>query len=207
MEKIINNQTSRRNFLTKFVPACALTCAFGKDIFGMTPGILPQEKQQSKHIFDAELDNKITYRQLMRLRYRNSMNMMNALEKEFGKEKTIKFLKKATTERLTKLGQAQAKDSPDNSLNSYVDQFRGGYKNTLNKEIVEDSEKAFELKVTECIWASTFLDAKMGDFGNAWICHGDYAWAQGFNPKIRMVRDKTLMQGHNCCNHRYIWEG
>jgi hypothetical protein len=74
-------------------------------------------------------------------------------------------------------------------------------------EIVEDTEKAFELKITECIWADTFLKAKAGHIGYAWVCWGDYAWAEGFNPKIKMVRDKTLMQGHDRCNHRYIWTG
>ena len=74
-------------------------------------------------------------------------------------------------------------------------------------EIVEDTEKAFELKITECIWASTFLNAKAGDIGYASVCFGDYAWAEGFNPKIKMIRDKTLMQGHELCNHRYVWLG
>ena len=200
-------QTSRRNFITKIVPACALTCAFGKDIFGMVPGIIPQEKQQGKEMFDTEMDRKLTYRQLMRTRYSDSMNMMKAMENEQGKEKTIEFLKKGTTARLLKVGQDQAKRTPDNSLNSFAEQFRGGYQNLLNKKVVEDTDKIFELKVTECIWASTFQEMKMADYGYAWICWGDYAWAKGFNPKIKMVRDKTLMQGHDCCNHRYIFEG
>ena len=50
------------------------------------------------------------------------------------------------------------------------------------------------------------LDAKLGHIGHAHVCYGDYAWARGFNPKIKMVRDKTLMQGHEYCNHRYIFE-
>ena len=205
MEKKKQYNTSRRNFITKVVPACALTCAFGKDIFGMVPGIISQGKQQGKDIFDAKMDRKLTYRQLMQNRYRDSMNMIKAMENEQGKEKTIEFLKKATTERFLKLGENQAKKSPDNSLNTYVDQFRGGYQNLLDKKVVEDSDKAFELKVTKCIWATTFLDAKMGDYGYAWVCWGDYAWARGFNPKIKLVRNKTLMQGHDYCNHRYIW--
>jgi len=207
MTSLINHQTSRRNFLTKAVPACALTCAFGKDIFGMMKAVYPQDKPKAQGIFDTEFERKLTYRQFFAMNYRDSMEMMKALEGEMGKEKTIEFLKKTTTKRLTELGKVQAERSPDNTLNTYVEQFRSGYANTLKKEIVEDSEKAFELKVTECIWASTFLDAKMGDYGYAWVCWGDYAWAQGFNPKIRMVRDKTLMQGDCCCNHRYIYEG
>ena len=74
-------------------------------------------------------------------------------------------------------------------------------------EIVENMDTAYELKVTECIWASTFLAAKAGDIGYASVCIGDYTWAEGFNPKIKLVRDKTLMQGHDICNHRYIWTG
>ncbi len=73
--------------------------------------------------------------------------------------------------------------------------------------IVEDTETAFALRVTECIWADTFLKEDAGDIGFALICHGDYAWPQGFNPKIRMIRDKTLMQGDSYCNHRYVFEG
>jgi hypothetical protein len=61
--------------------------------------------------------------------------------------------------------------------------------------------------MTECIWAKTFLDANAGDIGYAQICIGDYTWAESFNPKITMVRDKTLMQGHDICNHRYLWKG
>jgi hypothetical protein len=73
-------------------------------------------------------------------------------------------------------------------------------------EIVEDTDQALELKVKECIFAETFLKASAGDIGFAFICYGDYAWPRAFNPKIKMIRDKTLMQGHDCCNHRYVLE-
>ena len=66
---------------------------------------------------------------------------------------------------------------------------------------------AFEMKVAECLTASTFLAQNAGDIGYALVCWGDYAWAEGYNPKIKLVRDKTLMEGHAYCNHRYIWTG
>jgi hypothetical protein len=81
------------------------------------------------------------------------------------------------------------------------------FKKILTFNIVEDTNTAFEIHVTECLSASTFLAREAGDIGHAFICWGDYAWAEGFNPKIKLVRDKTLMQGHDCCNHRYIWTG
>jgi hypothetical protein len=45
------------------------------------------------------------------------------------------------------------------------------------------------------------------DIGFATVCFTDYATAAAFNPKLKMIRSKTLMQGHDCCNHRYVMEG
>ncbi len=75
-------------------------------------------------------------------------------------------------------------------------------------EIVEDTDQAFELKITECVWAAAFRDlGAAGELGFAMVCWDDYAWAESLNPKIKLVRDKTLMQGATYCNHRYIWRG
>lgn len=207
MEKRNSFEASRRQFITKIVPACALTCLGSKSLMASVGRGKSSFLQETKHKFDDEYGRKLTYRQVIGARYQDLIELVRALEEEMGKEKAIDFLKKTTTKRLTNYGKAQASRMPDNSFNTYVNQFREGYESTLTKEIVEDTEKAFELKVTECIWADTFLRAKAGDIGYAWVCWGDYAWAEAFNPKIKMIRDKTLMQGHDYCNHRYVWKG
>ena len=43
-----------------------------------------------------------------------------------------------------------------------------------------------------------------GEIGHAAVCNMDYYWPPAFNPDLIMERDKTLMQGHDHCNHRYI---
>ena len=200
-------KTSRRKFIASVIPACAITCMGSNAAFA---SILRGEGnliQDQKHKFDSKFERALTYRQLLERQFMNFITLAKGLEKEMSKEKAIALLKKISTERQTNFGKRQASQMPDNSFAAYVDQFRSGYDNTLTKEIVEDTKTAFELKVTECIWADTFLKAKAGDIGYAWICWGDYAWAEGFNPKIKMVRDKTLMQGHDRCNHRYLWKG
>jgi hypothetical protein len=80
------------------------------------------------------------------------------------------------------------------------------FKDSLTMSITESTDSVHELKVTECIFASVYLQQKAGDLGWASVCYGDYAMATGFNPKIRMTRNKTLMQGHDCCDHRYLLE-
>jgi hypothetical protein len=78
--------------------------------------------------------------------------------------------------------------------------------NAITVEIVEESEAALEVRVTECLWAKTFREADGADIGYACICHPDFAMAKAFNPNMRMIRDKTLMQGHSHCNHRWVME-
>jgi hypothetical protein len=72
---------------------------------------------------------------------------------------------------------------------------------------VEDQPAAFEVKVEECLWAATFRKHKAEDLGYLLICHPDFAMARGFNPKMKLHRTKTLMQGHKCCNHRWEMTG
>jgi hypothetical protein len=207
MKKGNTHNPGRRFFLTRVVPACALTCLEAKNLFALTQSEEEQEVQKATHKFDAEFGRKLTYREYFSNRYREFIELAKALEKEWGRERTIEFLKKTTTEKMTNYGKSQAERESDNSFEAYVKQFRSGYEEVLTKEVVEDSGEAFELKVTECIWADIFLGAGAGRIGYASVCWGDYAWAESFNDKITMVRDKTLMQGHDCCNHRYLWKG
>jgi hypothetical protein len=208
MDKIGPQELNRRQFFGKIMPACALMCFGRGSSLALAQEAEKKPATEAKHKFDNELERKLSYRQFFALQYAEFIRFAKALEKEMGKTKLIEFIKKYTEERMFKFGQEQAKRSADNSFQTYIANFKkpGAYKNSLTMTIVEDTEKAFELKVTECIWAKTFLDAKAGDIGFASVCHGDYAWPQGFNPKIKMIRDKTLMQGYDCCNHRYILE-
>ena len=48
-----------------------------------------------------------------------------------------------------------------------------------------------------------FREEDACDIGFAAVCFADYALPQAFNPKIKLIRDKTLMQGHEFCNHKY----
>ncbi len=198
----------RRRFLATLMPACALTCLGARPLPGTSFPGATSDFQDTKHKFDEAFDRPLTFRQFFGARYGEFIQLAKALEKEMGQDKLLDFLSKNTEARLFQAGQRQAKQSPDQSFATYVNTFKGpNYDKTLTMEIVEDTDKAFELKVTECIWASVFLQAKAGEIGYAAVCFGDYAWAQGFNAKIKLVRDKTLMQGHEFCNHRYVWEG
>ncbi len=211
--KTTNDSTKipRRKFLSGIATACALPCLGMQTLLAMSNDIKtlgeqdPDQEPKSK--FDKTFPRELTYSQVFSMRYREFIDLAKALEKEMGKEKLIDYLKKKTKKEMFEYGETQAKEASDNSLNSYVEQFRGeNYKDLLTMEVVNDTEVEFELKVTECIWASTFLKQEAGEIGFAAVCYGDYWWPKGFNSHIQFERDKTLMQGHDCCNHKYFVE-
>jgi hypothetical protein len=200
-------KSNRRHFLTRIVPACSLTCFGNKQLMGMTESDGPQEK---KHKFDLPIERVLTNRQYFMATNGSKIGLMKTLIKELGEEKAIEIIKTDTSESALALGKRQAQAAKKNDFYTYVDMFRDQerYKNTLTMKIVEDTEKAFELKITECLFAEPYIKSGLGgEVGFAALCYMDYFWPKGFNEKIKLVRDKTLMQGHDCCNHRYIWTG
>jgi hypothetical protein len=127
---------------------------------------------------------------------------------EIGKEKLFSILQKYAAVKGKETGEMLAKQFGGNDFSTWKKIFSPESPNfnaMLTMSITEDKYNVHELRVTECLLASVFLKADAGDLGFAAICFGDYEMASSFNPRIRMERDKTLMQGHAYCNHRYLY--
>jgi len=210
--KVVDDLKSRREFLRAVFPAGALLC-FGGPLLSFA-----QEKDKAKpsaqplamkHKFLVDAD--ATFEDMFNFAYRDSfIPLMLVLAQAGGREKFVEILKKASSEAASRGIQNAAKSLPKRDLAAFVEPLKNPdhfWKNVLTFSVVEDSPKAFEVKVTECLWAKTFRGMNAADIGFATICFPDYATAGAFNPKLKMIRSKTLMQGHDCCNHRYVMEG
>jgi len=209
--KISSSEPDRRQFITKMLPACSAMCLGAGKLFTLSPTNSKFAIQQEKHPFQQEMRRKLTYRQLFDQRLKGKfIPILLALSDVIGKEKFLEILKEASFEDNKKLGQRVAERAPEKSLNYMVMPFRkpgDRLRHSTLYEIIEDTEKAFEIKVTECLEAVIFKEMNAADLGYAGVCHADFGVPAGFNPKIELIRDKTLMQGHDCCNHRYVWKG
>jgi len=209
MKQIEKNQTCRRDFLTKVMPFCAASCLGASRIFAKSPNMDQSLSEQNQHKFDRELPGpKITYRRMVAFRNRSYIQFARFLQKELGEEEVIRLIKKHTDERMLQRAKKDLERLGNSDFKTYISIFRDPRMlASLNMEIIQDTDKVFEIKVTDCLSAESFLPYNAGDIGYASVCWGDFIWAEGFNSKIKLIRDKTLMQGHDCCNHKYIWTG
>jgi hypothetical protein len=198
------SEMGRRSFCRNMI--------LGASLLGLGSTKLPalgtRQEEAQQHKFSNP--SNLTYERIFQFAYANTyIPQMRFLAEEIGSERFLAMLKKACTAVAFKNMEAVSDRFPNRDLATFSALFKNnpGLKDTLTFSIIEDTEKAFEIKVTECLWAKTFLDAEAGDIGEAGVCFADYATATAFNPKLRMIRDKTLMQGHDCCNHRYVYGG
>lgn len=205
MKKSGAEPMGRRELLVRTVPACAAAClGLGRvqELAGAVAGLPCQEV----HKFDAPMDREFSSREVSGLMVRGMAPVIRAMRGDMGDEETIRILNISSERFGRETGERQLQTVPDASFENFTAVFRGMLSgNNLTGKVVEDTESVFALEITECIWPEVFgAEGLDGEIGHAAICNMDYSWPPAFNPAFKMERSKTLMQGHDCCNHRYI---
>jgi hypothetical protein len=198
--------SSRRGFLQRLAPlGCLAGCGCAR-LLAMAQ--VKDAATPERHKFKDR--SNMSYEQVFQFAFaKNFLGIFKVLSAQMGPEKFIPMVKEATATVATYQAKAIAHRFPKNDLSSFVSLFRSDdpfWKHALTLQTVEDTENIIEFKVTECLWAKTFRDADAAEIGYAAICHSDFEASTAFNPKLKLIRTKTLMQGHDCCNHRWIME-
>jgi hypothetical protein len=205
MEDGKGDTLDRRQLLARTMPVCALACLGSSGLPGVA--VLAQEaSEQELHKFDVQRDAKLSRKQVIQIENSKLFDFIRTLQTELDEPELLRLLNANSANTGRRAGESQRRNSPDGEFQTFVATFRPPrYAGALTHEIVEDSEKVFELRVTECVWATAFREAGLdGEIGHAAMCNMDYHWPTAFNPDFIMERDRTLMQGHDYCNHRYI---
>jgi hypothetical protein len=201
---------NRREFLLKTFSSCALCYLAAPSLLAAAvrmndPNLGPEDKFLNP--------SGMTCQDVFNFAYRdNYIPAMKNLSKIAGTEKVIEMLKESSSmvnEAMVKYWEATY---PERSLKDWIADsqvFLNNelYKNALSFEVVNSTDTAYEMKITECLWAKTFREADAADIGYAGICYSDYATTKAFNPKLKFIREKTLMEGGDCCQARYEMEG
>ena len=130
---------------------------------------------------------------------------LRILEKEIGREKVIDSLKELALHAAEEGAKAfiKARGKNDLSLFKYYSPTTAGIKDVLTIEVVEDTDKAYGIKITECLWAKVFREADASDYGYATVCFGDVPFARFVNPQIDLDLKGTIMEGKSLCALRY----
>jgi hypothetical protein len=191
----------RRDFLTRSLPAgLCLGCWFA-----LAPEVLAQEQAKKDKPpaaptdqlgGDTSANSGMSYEQVFNFAFRDhSIPYLLAIADQIGREKLVEMLRSTTddTSFWRHYGRRISKDLP-----------AGFWAHVVTTEDIEKTEMVRVTRVTRCLWAETYRAANAADIGYAMWCYTDYATAR-LN-KLKLERNQTLMQGHDCCVLKWIKE-
>ncbi|MDZ7314471.1 MAG: L-2-amino-thiazoline-4-carboxylic acid hydrolase [candidate division KSB1 bacterium] len=212
-----NSTSTRREFLQGVLPAGALLCSGCGLLTSSCRNQAPAQDKAGRHKFLE--DSGLTIIDAVRFAYQwTYIPMMQQLAVQIGRDKLVEMVKEATgifwSHRTRNYAQRIQKKDLDAFLSwdmdlpvEDADCRKRFWSRTLTTQRIEATPKSYEMKVTECLWAQAFREADAADLGFAAICHADEAIAASFDPRLKLTRTKTLMNGDDCCHFRWVWEG
>jgi hypothetical protein len=209
-KKILSDSLNRRRFLTNVLPSGEMLCIGSDNLLDTSRVHKKQKVSTVKQKFSKK--SNMSFEEVFQFKYTPYISTLQRLANIIGKDKFIKMLREASAEVAEQRVKNIIRNLPKNDFDTYIKTmiFTPLFKNTLSMEIVEKTDKVLEIKITECLWANTIRELKEPDavdIGYALVCYPEIATTEAFNPKLKVIRTKTLMQGHDCCNSRIVWKG
>jgi len=196
---------SRRD-LFRVLPAGAAACLGCAGLSVCAAQSAAQTTPPPANRFDEKAD--MTWQQVFNLTYKGYAHVMKKLAADIGHDAFLAMLQRAESEKTVQQITLMAQSAPSRDLGTfeYWMKTQPIQRGALVYDVLEENAAAFEIHVSQCLWAKTFRAQDAGDIGYASICAQDYIATTTFNPKMRLIRTKTLMQGDDCCNHRWVME-
>ena len=120
---------------------------------------------------------------------------------QVGSEKAASILKEAIRKAAIEEGK-HFREKTDAYL-STMDQFvelmelwkAGG---ALEMEVLQQSDTRFDFNVNRCRYAEMYREMGLQEIGHLLSCNRDGSFCEGFDPKLKLVRKQTLMEGADC---------
>ena len=76
----------------------------------------------------------------------------------------------------------------------------------LEIKMVKETEKELFFDVSYCGYAEIYEKLGVKKLGCTLSCIRDFYFLEGFNPRITLKRTKTIMEGDDYCDFRYVEE-
>jgi len=133
--------------------------------------------------------------------------LIKAFMVEFGVDRTLAVVK-PVIEKLAKESGAQAAEmAGGNSLADFVratSTWAAG--DAYEKVVLRQTETHFDFDIKRCRYAEMYKEMGFAHLGFVLSCARDSAMIEGFNPRMKLTRTKTIMEGSDRCDFRITLE-
>lgn len=126
-----------------------------------------------------------------------------------GEEKAQAILDTAVRKAAVREGKHFAKIAPDGvtSMADFIKLYDLWTQDgALQIEVLEASDTTFNFDVIRCRYAETYREMGLGSIGHLMSCNRDGTFCHGYDPKIELNREHTIMAGAPRCTFRYSYK-
>lgn len=133
---------------------------------------------------------------------REKVVLLDALKDRFGTE-VVTVVDQVTAERARQYGRMIAQREGGSSIADFLRLFWEPERTGGLEYSVEQRADGVQIHCTRCPTYDLAREINSLEWMYHLVCAADPPIVSGFNPKIGLRRTKTLMEGHDCCDHFY----
>jgi len=136
-------------------------------------------------------------------RYEMAVAFYRQMVEDLGEPAALAIVARALEKMQLKVARDLAEKLGDNSLPALAEHIRKQATQRDNLQVVEVTDRLIATRISRCRSAEAFKALGAPEVCRLY-CDSDYAYIKAFNPKMRMVRSKTIAAGDECCNHMWV---
>ena len=130
------------------------------------------------------------------------------LRAEIGEQRAKGLIARAIRQAAIEAGKDFAAKTPGGvNLQTFQDiQHLWTQDDALRIEVLRANSDVFEFNVRRCRYAESYKAMGLADIGPLLSCNRDGAFCEGYDPRIKLTRTQTIMEGASHCDFRYAFE-
>ena len=133
--------------------------------------------------------------------------VIRAVSQRIGWDEALAILQDVNQREAFQRGRSMAEKMERNGIEELVDEVAGwGRGGVWEMDVLERTPTTYFFNVSRCPYYEKYRELGLEEFGVGFSCCRDEPFARGFNPQLRLVRIKTIMEGSDHCDFRYYLE-
>ncbi len=133
--------------------------------------------------------------------------MIEAVSERIGMDEALNILQEVNQQEAFERGQHMAAQMAQNGIEALVVEVAGwGRGGEWEMDVLEQTPTTYFFNVTRCPYYEKYRELGLEKFGVGLSCCRDEPFAKGFNPRLKLVRTQTIMEGADYCDFRYYLE-
>ncbi|MGA2504112.1 MAG: L-2-amino-thiazoline-4-carboxylic acid hydrolase [Anaerolineales bacterium] len=132
------------------------------------------------------------------------VSLINGFTRELGQEKAMQVATVAIRTDAREIGKTMAGKYGGNSTRELLQVVRQIWAedDALGYDILEQTDQRLSFNVNHCRYAEMYARLGMKEFGYCLSCNRDESFISGFNPRMKLIRTQTIMEGGEKCDFR-----